>query len=111
MISVDVVQNKAGVLRSCRITGHADAGPKGSDVVCAAVSVLSRTAVKLLSTREGVVIHAETPKRGELLFEIEPTEATVPYITVVAAYLIEGIRSVVAEYPDNCTLILRKERR
>ncbi len=111
MISVDVIQDTAGVFKSCRITGHADAGPKGSDIVCAAVSVLSRTALKLLSTKEGVRIHSKAPKRGELWFEVEPTEETTPYITIVAAYLIEGIRSVAAEYPDNCTLILREERR
>jgi uncharacterized protein YsxB (DUF464 family) len=40
MIVIDIILDKTGLLRSCSALGHAGAGKTGSDIVCAAVSVL-----------------------------------------------------------------------
>jgi uncharacterized protein YsxB (DUF464 family) len=49
MIGIDAAFDKAGLLRFCEVRGHAMAGPAGYDLVCAAVSVLIRTAFRVLS--------------------------------------------------------------
>ncbi|MDN5362248.1 MAG: uncharacterized protein PWP70_1295 [Moorella sp. (in: firmicutes)] len=45
MIRVTFWQGKDGNLRGFVITGHAGYGPKGEDIICAAVSALAQTAV------------------------------------------------------------------
>ncbi len=43
MIRVDLTRNAAGQPLALRITGHADQGDYGEDIVCAAVSALVET--------------------------------------------------------------------
>ena len=43
MIRVDLTRNAAGQPLTLRITGHADQGDYGEDIVCAAVSALVET--------------------------------------------------------------------
>ncbi|MDR1948358.1 MAG: ribosomal-processing cysteine protease Prp [Spirochaetaceae bacterium] len=61
MIRIEVVLDEAGLLVSCGISGHAGAGRRGNDPVCAAVSVLARAAVRTLSGREGIVVRGDAP--------------------------------------------------
>ncbi|MEJ1306834.1 ribosomal-processing cysteine protease Prp [Latilactobacillus sakei] len=41
MIKADFIVNADSQIISFQITGHADSGPYGSDIVCAAVSAVS----------------------------------------------------------------------
>jgi len=66
MIVADVSLDDSGIIRSCSIEGHAGAGPFGGDIVCAAVSVLARTALKALSEAEGVAVSAAASRSGGL---------------------------------------------
>ena len=45
MIIVEFYRNKENYIKRYRITGHADYGPHGEDIVCAAVSVLGQTSL------------------------------------------------------------------
>lgn len=45
MIRVTFWRGRDGELGGFRVTGHAGYGPKGGDIVCAAVSALAQTAV------------------------------------------------------------------
>lgn len=45
MITIRPIRNSAAVLIGFRVSGHANAGAHGQDIVCAAVSVLAHTAV------------------------------------------------------------------
>jgi uncharacterized protein YsxB (DUF464 family) len=104
MIRIDAALDEAGLLRSCRVCGHAGAGPKGGDIVCAAVSVLMRTALGLLSQREGITVQGKAPERGIVEMEIEYTGQGKEFLSVAGAFLLEGLKSVAGEYPEYCTM-------
>ena len=53
MISIEIDRNQAGQVVGCHIDGHAGYDNHGYDIVCAAVSVLSCTAILGLQERAG----------------------------------------------------------
>lgn len=115
MIVADVEVDEAGVLLSCGIRGHAGAGPRGGDIVCAAVSVLARTAYRTLSGMDCVKISGGASVRGRFGFTVERlcdrASAEEALLVGATAFLREGLCSVAADYPDNCTVNIRTERR
>ena len=111
MIVVAVVLDDAGLLKSCEVAGHAGAGPKGSDVVCAAVSILARTALRTLTAAAGVKVRGGAPGRGAFGMEVDCDPSAAVLLSATTAFLLEGFRSVAEDYPDHCTLRIRTERR
>ena len=111
MIKADLVLNEAGLLRSCRVSGHSGAGKRGGDIVCAAVSVLTRTIVRVLSGREGITTRGEIPKEGIFFLETEYTPEGREFLAAAGAFLIEGLLSVSEEFPDHCMVKVNTERR
>jgi len=106
MIQVDMVLDEAGLLKSCRVSGHAGAGKRGSDIVCAAVSVLSRTFIRVLTGREGVKLRGSIPEQGNFWVEAEYTPEGREFLAAAGAFLIEGLLSVSAEFPDYCKVVI-----
>jgi uncharacterized protein YsxB (DUF464 family) len=104
LVSIDAVLDGAGILASCRVHGHAGAGKRGGDIVCAAVSVLLRAACRTLSGRKGITVRGEAPERGVLWIEADYTAEGRDFLFAAGAYLLEGLSSVAEEYPNHCTL-------
>jgi uncharacterized protein YsxB (DUF464 family) len=112
VITIQVVLDDSGLLKSCDVRGHAGAGPRGGDIVCAAVSVLTRTALSTLSERPGVSVKADIPERG--MFKLETAAETAEgriFLDAAGVFLVEGLKSVAGEYPKNCTMKISTERR
>ena len=110
MITITVVLDKTGLLRRCDVRGHAGAGKRGADIVCAAVSVLTRTALATLSGKEGICVRGGAPRRGE--FNLETTaqnDTGRDFLAAVGAFLVEGLSSVALEYPENCCITITEE--
>jgi uncharacterized protein YsxB (DUF464 family) len=107
LIDIEAVLDENGILRSCRASGHAGAGKTGSDIVCAAVSVLMRTAVRALSGRKGITVRYEAPEPGLLFLEADYTSGR-DFLFAAGVFLIEGLASVAEEYPENCRLTIRR---
>ena len=108
MIQVDMVLDEAGLLRSCRVHGHAGAGKKGGDIVCAAVSVLTRTIIRVLSGRKGITIRGSIPGQGNFRMEADYTEEGREFLAAAGAFLSEGLISVAGEFPDNCSVNIER---
>jgi uncharacterized protein len=108
LIEIEAVLDENGILRSCKAGGHAGAGKTGSDIVCAAVSVLMRTAVRVLSNRKGITVRYDAPEPGLLFWEAEYTAEGKDFLFAVGVFLIEGLASVAEEYPKNCKLTIRR---
>ncbi|MDR3122416.1 MAG: ribosomal-processing cysteine protease Prp [Treponema sp.] len=108
MIRIEAAVDEAGLLRSCRVQGHAGAGPRGGDIVCAAVSVLARTALGVLSRREGIMVRGEAPERGVISMEIDYAGNGKEFLSGAGAFLLEGLQSVAGEYPDYCVMSVTK---
>jgi uncharacterized protein YsxB (DUF464 family) len=108
MIRIEAALDEAGLLRSCRIHGHAGAGPRGGDIVCAAVSVLARTALSLLSRQEGITVRGEAPERGVIRMDIDYAGNGREFLSAAGAFLLEGLQSVAGEYPEYCVMNVTK---
>jgi uncharacterized protein YsxB (DUF464 family) len=107
LIEIDAVLDKNGTLRACKASGHAGAGKKGADIVCAAVTVLMRTAVAVLSDKEGITVQGGAPEPGLLWLEAECTAGGRDFLYPAGVFLLEGLRSVEREFPENCKLNIR----
>ena len=111
MIKAELVLEK-GFLKSLRIYGHAGAGPKGMDIVCAAVSVLARTAYITISGLEGVLVKGQAPDRGEFWMEADYSALqNADFISGAVTFLKEGLLSVSAEYPDFCKVSIEERQK
>jgi uncharacterized protein YsxB (DUF464 family) len=96
-----------GTLRACKASGHAGAGKAGADIVCAAVSVLMRTALSALSGRKGIILKGGAPEKGNLWLEASYDAEGKDFLFAVGVFLIEGLKSVAQEYPKNCKLTFK----
>jgi len=108
MIRAELVLDGAGLLRSCRLQGHAGAGKQGGDIVCAAVSVLARTIVRVLSGRKDIIIRGNIPEQGDFSIETECTPDGREFLAGAGAFLVEGLLSVSAEFPEYCKVIIER---
>ena len=108
MVKIDAVLDKNGILRSCSASGHCGAGKTGTDIVCAAVTVLLRTALSVLSDRKGVNIKGSAPKPGELWLETDYEAEGREFLFAAGAFLIDGLKSIAQEYPENCELNIKE---
>ena len=96
------------MLKSCSVQGHAGAGERGNDIVCAAVSVLSRTTIRVLSGRKGISVRGSIPERGSFSVETEYTAEGKEFLDAAGTFLIEGLLSVSQEFPDNCMVNIER---
>jgi uncharacterized protein YsxB (DUF464 family) len=108
LIEIEAVLDESGLLRACKALGHAGAGKAGNDIVCAAVSVLMRTAIATLSGRKGIEIRGGAPEPGFLWLEADYTAEGREFLAAAGAFLIEGLTSVAGEFPKNCRINIRR---
>jgi uncharacterized protein YsxB (DUF464 family) len=108
MITATVTQDRTALLRTLAVEGHAKRGPPGADSVCAAVSVLTRTAAAVLAGKAAITVELVTPARGELYLDVQCRREGEPYLCAVQDFLLEGLNSVAAEYPDCLRLVFEQ---
>jgi uncharacterized protein YsxB (DUF464 family) len=109
MVHIEAAFDRRGLLRACRVEGHAGAGTKGGDPVCAAVSVLVRTALRTFSGRKGITVRGEAPERGLLWMKVDYTEEGREFLAAAGAFLIEGLVSVSEDFPDYCNVDIQRD--
>ena len=107
MVEIEAVLESDGTLRACRASGHAGAGKAGTDIVCAAISVLMRTALSVLSNRKGITVRGGAPEKGSLWLEADYDADGRDFLSAAGVFLIEGLKSVAQEYPKNCKLTVK----
>ena len=107
MIRIEAVIDGEGVLRSCKASGHAKAGKTGTDIVCAAVSVLMRTACNILSSRNGIIFRSGAPEKGQLWLDVEYAAEGKDFLFAAGVFLIEGLKSIAQEFPQNCSITIK----
>jgi uncharacterized protein YsxB (DUF464 family) len=114
MIRICAEVDDAGLLVSCDVRGHAASGPPGKDTVCAAISVLLRTAFRTLAKREGIRLGGGAPERGHFHIETVFDPGNDParlFLAGAGAFLLEGLESVSGENPEFCGMTIRKVNR
>jgi len=111
LIEIEAVLQSDGTLRACKVSGHAGAGKAGTDIVCAAVSVLMRTALSTLSGRKGIMLRCGAPEKGQLWLEADYEAEGRDFLFAAGVFLIEGLKSVAQEFPKNCRITFKDFRR
>ncbi|GMO51817.1 MAG: hypothetical protein Ta2G_09480 [Termitinemataceae bacterium] len=107
MINAQILLDSEGILKSCTISGHAGLALAGRDVVCAAVSVLARTAAAVFQSKNGISVKIAAPKRGEFALDVHRGDEDRGFVEAAGGFLIEGLKSIAAEYPDHCMVTIR----
>lgn len=105
MIAVRLDSDRSGLFCACCASGHAGYNRQGTDIVCAAVSVLLRTAIHSLSAVPGIKVTADAPERGNVSFRVcmeqTPLQDAAAYMLRYArTFLANGFSDLAAEYPD-----------
>lgn len=104
MTVVTLSCGKNGVLEKCEANGHAAFSKKGADIVCAALTVLLRTSMQVLSHTENVLLTAETSVRGVLAFTAEAKDGNLEAedrLRYAADFIRDGVKSLEREFPEN----------
>ena len=110
MTCIHLVCSADGKLKACRAEGHSGYGKKGEDIVCAAITVLVRTAVQTLSKLKGVCVESDLSTRGIVDFRVlqqEFSEKLNSELEFAGKFLEEGFSSLADEFPEN--VILNKQ--
>ena len=101
MIRAVLTRFENGDLHSCTLSGHSGFAPAGKDIVCAAASILVRTALDVLNAQSGIELETDIPGRGELSFTVEKkTETVSGILSYTADFLQKGLLSLQSDYPS-----------
>ena len=102
MLTVKIYEDVQSLCLS--MAGHAGAGQKGTDIVCAAASVLAYTAAaEMLRLHGQALLHTPPVIRlnaGSAWVETEKCQETQAVFSVIAT----GFRLLAAQYPNNVKL-------
>lgn len=105
MIKGTFKRNESGRIKTFELTGHADAGEYGSDIVCAAVSALAINTVNGIEALAGVepLIEADDTEGGQLYVEIpsKMTQEQTNITQILLENLLLGLQSVQEENSES----------
>lgn len=101
-------RNDSGRIISFELTGHAQSGEYGKDLVCAAVSALAISAVNGIDALAGStpIIDANEEDGGYLYVEIprDSTQEQTNITQILLENLLLGLQAVQAEYSEYLQL-------
>ena len=105
MIELRVNLYRDGCLKGFQASGHAGSGKKGEDIVCAAVTVLLRTAARLISGEKGLETGGEALGPGEMTFFLISMPAEYrEWVKGITDFLLGGLLDLKDEFPDYLTI-------
>jgi len=113
MIKVIIGTDNTGNIESFEMSGHAEYGPYGKDIVCAAASVLGYTAlramVEVAGVDEGSLDYKVDDDMGYMKVNlgIELENGNLSDVQVILRTYEVGIRSMIESYPKYITLEYR----
>lgn len=109
MIQALFKRDEDGNLVSFEITGHAESGPDGSDIVCAAVSALTFGATNSIEALAGFqpLVEMDEKNGGHLYVEvIQDINREQSHIAqILLESLLLSIGTIVEEYPEYVKII------
>ncbi len=102
MTEVVLFCNSDGAIKKLTAKGHAGFAEKGKDIVCASVTELLRTALKVLENTQGLLVKADLASRGNLAFSVEESDtfSKRERLICTADFIRMGIKDLEDEYPE-----------
>ncbi len=109
MVKIRIVSDKEGLFSSLEASGHAGKSENGSDLVCAAITVLLKTAVLSLTSAQekskSLQITVRAEEKGELFLKVEKfSEADFYRLKYLLEFLTIGLVAIEAEHSDSLDL-------
>ncbi len=100
MIKVSVYKNAENLVTGFKVSGHADYSEKGSDVVCAAVSVLVINTINSIEyfTSDRFTMNQDE-KKGLIEFHMDLPMSNNAHILLNA--LVLGLQGIAEEYTEK----------
>ncbi len=110
MIEIVVVLDGSGCLYRMNLSGHAGFALTGADPACAAVTLLARTAARLIASRTGWTVDGKALEPGNLSLVIkERPEDTDEWLRGVTDTLMLALADIDEEFPDSITVSLEEK--
>ena len=102
MVDVVLRCTQDGEFRELQASGHANFAARGNDIVCAAISVLSRTAESFLikDVNVGVLVNAPQPGQYALVVT-DSSRHNIEQLRFLALFLTEGFTGLQRDFPEN----------
>jgi uncharacterized protein YsxB (DUF464 family) len=112
VIAAKVLLDVEGRIVRFESSGHAGLARAGGDIVCAAFTVLARTAYEALAALPGVEIVGAAPEPGILSFSVgKYGPACEGKAAGIADFLLAGISGLEREYPGRVGLTIERHWR
>lgn len=110
MIRIRLQRDDAGCLKHLQSEGHA-AGAPGANIVCAAVSALLRSVVRVLERHGSIVVSGRAPAEGVLELTVERYSAgDTQYLLGVTDVLVRGLADLEYEAPGDVLIEPTEQR-
>lgn len=112
MIQAFIKRNDRGNIVSFEVTGHAESGPFGSDIVCAAVSALTIGTANSLTALTGVtpiIEQNDEAEGGYLYVELvkDLTQEQMKISQVLLESLLISLTGIVEQYSEYVQLNIK----
>ncbi len=110
MIRLEVTLS-GSVLASVHASGHASGkSESGGNIVCAAVTMLLRTAAQLLEREASINIQGESKEPGSMDLEIvSVSPERRSWFEGITDYVVFGLQTLEREYPDKLYLQIQED--
>ena len=111
MIRIVATVDGRGGLRRLDVSGHAGIGGERGDPACAGVSVLARTAARVVDGKRGFVVVGGHDGPGSLSFTVRRRiGGDGRWLRGVTATLITGLSDLAEEFPAGVTVTVDRKR-
>lgn len=108
MINIAIKQDERGCIRNCNVEGHSFLAKPGTDVLCAAVTVLLRTTHRILYVDKGIGFKGSARESGKMSFTLKwIPEVKVSRMQGISDFLIRGLKDLEAEYPGRLKVFMK----
>ncbi|MCL7748118.1 ribosomal-processing cysteine protease Prp [Halalkalibacter alkaliphilus] len=104
MITVEITRNDERNIVSFTMSGHADAGPHGHDIVCAGASAVSFGSVNAIAALCAVELDVEMEEDGGFLRCHVPNDldaVTYEKVQILLEGMVVSLQSIAEEYSRN----------
>lgn len=110
MIQVRVHRTDEGEIASFSMTGHAEAGPYGYDIVCAGASAVSFGAVNAIYSLCNVELDVDLKEEGGYLHCVVPKNVqgrTKEDVQLLLEGMLVSLQAIAEEYGEHITILDR----
>ncbi|MCT8137526.1 ribosomal-processing cysteine protease Prp [Anaerobacillus sp. CMMVII] len=104
MITVKVVRESDNNIRSFEMSGHANSGPHGQDIVCAGASAVSFGTVNAIDTLCNVQLEVDMDNDGGFLRCTVPTDLdvqTYEKVQLLLEAMVVSLTSIAEQYAKH----------